>query len=50
MYDYPIEDASEYALCDLLSADEEMTFVYDFGDNRKHMVKVEDCAVYGKDE
>ena len=26
MYDYPIEDASDYALCDLLAAGEEMTF------------------------
>jgi hypothetical protein len=32
IYDEPVEDASEYALCDLLSLDEEMTFVYDFGD------------------
>lgn len=31
--DYPIEDASEYALYDLLSAGEEMVFVYDFGEN-----------------
>lgn len=50
MYDYPIEDASEYALCDLLSKDEEMTFVYDFGDNWRHTVKVVDNGSYGKDE
>ena len=50
MYDYPIEDAGEYALCDLLSAGEEMTFVYDFGDNWRHRVKVTDCVEYGKDE
>lgn len=24
MYDYPIEDAGEYAVCDLLGMDEEM--------------------------
>ena len=40
MYDYPIEDASDYALCDLLAADEEMTFIYDFGDTWRHTVKV----------
>ena len=50
MYDYPIEDAGEYALCDLLSAGEEMTFVYDFGDNWRHRVKVTDCVEYRKDE
>ena len=50
MYDYPIEDAGEYALCDLLSPGEEMTFVYDFGDNWRHRVKVTDCVEYGKDE
>ena len=50
MYEYPIEDAGEYALCDLLSAGEEMTFVYDFGDNWRHRVKVTDCVEYGKDE
>lgn len=50
MYDYPIEDAGEYAVCDLLGVDEEMTFVYDFGDIWKHKVKVMECAVYGKDE
>ena len=50
MYDYPIEDASEYALCDLLGADEEMTFVYDFGDNWRHTVKVVNCVAYEKDE
>lgn len=50
MYDYPIEDAGEYAVCDLLGVDEEMTFVYDFGDSWKHKVKVSECAVYGKDE
>lgn len=50
MYDYPIENASEYALCDLLSAGEEMTFVYDFGDNWRHTVKVLDSVAYGKDE
>ena len=49
-FDYPIEDASEYALCDLLSAGEEMTFVYDFGDNWKHTVKVLECMEYCKDE
>ena len=49
-YDYPIENASEYALCDLLSAGEEMTFVYDFGDNWRHTVKVLDCQEYGKEE
>ena len=50
MYDYPIEDAGEYALCDLLSKGEEMTFVYDFGDNWRHTVKVTDCVEYRKDE
>ena len=50
MYDYPIENASEYALCDLLSAGEEMTFVYDFGDNWRHTVKVLDSVTYEKDE
>ena len=50
MYDYPIENASEYALCDLLSAGEEMTFIYDFGDNWKHTVKLLDSVAYGKDE
>jgi len=49
-YDYPIEDASEYALCDLLSVGEKMTFVYDFGDNWRHTVKVLDCVEYGKEE
>jgi len=50
MYDYPIEDASDYALCDLLAADEEMTFVYDFGDTWRHTVKVLECMDYGKEE
>lgn len=50
MYDYPIEDASDYALCDLLSKGEEMTFVYDFGDSWRHTVKVLDCLEYDKDE
>mgnify|MGYP002854797637 FL=1 len=50
MYDYPIEDAADYALCDLLSADEEMTFLYDFGDSWRHTVKVLDCVEYDKDE
>ena len=50
IYDYPIEDASEYALCDLLGAGEEMTFVYDFGDSWRHTVKVMDCVKYGKEE
>lgn len=50
MYDYPIENASEYALCDLLSEGEEMAFIYDFGDNWKHTVKVLDSVAYGKDE
>ena len=50
MYDYPIEDAGDYALCDLLSKGEEMTFVYDFGDTWKHTVKVLDCLEYDKDE
>lgn len=50
MYDYPIEDASDYALCDLLSKGEEMTFVYDFGDSWRHTVKVLDCIEYDKDE
>ena len=49
MYDYPIENASEYALCDLLSAGEEMTFVYDFGDNWRHTVKVMDSVTYEND-
>ena len=50
IYDYPIEDASEYALCDLLSVGEEMAFVYDFGDNWRHTVKVLDCVEYKKGE
>lgn len=50
MYDYPIEDASDYALCDLLAAREEMTFIYDFGDTWRHTVKVLDCLEYDKDE
>jgi hypothetical protein len=50
MYDYPIEDASDYALCDLLAAGEEMTFIYDFGDTWRHTVKVLDCLEYDKDE
>ena len=50
IYDYPIEDASEYALCDLLSVGEEMAFVYDFGDNWRHTVKVKDCVEYEKGE
>lgn len=50
IYDYPIEDANEYALCDLLSAGEEMTLVYDFGDHWRHTVKVMDCVKYGKEE
>ena len=50
MYDYPIEDASKFALCDLLGAGEEMTFTYDFGDSWRHTVKVLDCLEYGKDE
>lgn len=50
MYDYPIEDAADYALCDLLSADEEMTFLYDFGDSWRHTMKVLDCVEYDKDE
>lgn len=50
MYDYPIEDASKFALCDLLGAGEEMTFIYDFGDNWRHTVKVLDCQEYGKKE
>lgn len=50
MYDYPIEDASKFALCDLLGAGEEMTFTYDFGDNWRHTVKVLDCQEYEKDE
>lgn len=50
MYDYTIEDASAYALCDLLSKGEEMTFVYDFGDSWRHTVKVLDCLECGKDE
>lgn len=50
MYDYPIEDASMYALCDLLGVDEEMTFVYDFGDNWRHAVKVVESVAYEKDE
>ena len=49
-YDYPIEDASKYALCDLLGKGEEMTFIYDFGDNWRHTVKVLDCVEYGKEE
>ena len=50
MYDYPIEDASDYALCDLLAAGEEMTFIYDFGDTWRHTVKVLECMEYGKEE
>lgn len=50
MYDYPIEDASKFALCDLLGAGEEMTFIYDFGDNWRHTVKALDCQEYGKEE
>lgn len=50
MYDYPIENASDYALCDLLAAGEEMTFIYDFGDTWRHTVKVLDCLEYDKDE
>ena len=50
IYDEPVEDASEYALCDLLGADEEMMFVYDFGDCWRHTVKVVECTKYGKDE
>ena len=50
MYDYPIEDASKFALCDLLGVGEEMTFIYDFGDNWRHTVKVLDCQEYGKEE
>ena len=49
MYDYPIEDAGDYALCDLLSAGEEMTFLYDFGDSWRHTVKVLDCVEYAQD-
>ena len=50
MYDYPIENASDYALYDLLSKGEEMTFVYDFGDSWRHTVKVLDCLESDKDE
>ena len=50
VYDYPIEDASKFALCDLLGAGEEMTFTYDFGDSWRHTVKVLDCQEYEKDE
>ena len=50
MYDYPIEDASDYALCDLLAAGEKMTFIYDFGDTWRHTVKVLECVDYGKEE
>ena len=50
MYDYPIEDASKFALCDLLGKGEEMAFIYDFGDSWRHKVKVLDCLGYGKDE
>lgn len=50
LYDYKIEDANEYALCDLLGKGEEMTFLYDFGDSWKHTVKVIDCLEYEKDE
>jgi hypothetical protein len=50
IYDEPVEDASEYALCDLLGADEEMLFVYDFGDYWRHTVKVVECTKYRKDE
>lgn len=31
MYDYPIEDASDYALCDLLAAGEEMIYLRFWG-------------------
>lgn len=44
------EDASEIALYDLLGKDEQMTFVYDFGDNWRHMVKMIDSIPYEKDE
>ena len=50
IYDYPIEDASEYALCDLLGADEEMMFVYDFGDTWRLTVKAVECVKYKRDE
>ena len=50
MYDYPIEDASDYALCDLLAAGEKMTYIYDFGDTWRHTVKVLECVEYGKEE
>lgn len=50
IYDEPVEDASEYALCDLLGADEEMMFMYDFGDSWRHTVKVVECMDYGKEE
>ena len=50
IYDEPVEDASEYALCDLLGAEEEMLFVYDFGDYWRHTVKVVECTKYRKDE
>ena len=50
MYDYPIENASDYALCDLLAAGEKMTFIYDFGDTWRHTVKVLECVEYGKEE
>ena len=50
MYDYPIADANDYALCDLLENGEQMTFVYDFGDNWRHTIKVMDVVSYEKDE
>lgn len=50
LYDYKIEDASDYALCDMLTAGEEMTFIYDFGDTWRHTVKVLECVDYGKEE
>ena len=50
MYDYPIENAGENAMCDLLGVDEEMMFEYDFGDSWRHKVKVVDSMAYGKDE
>ena len=50
MYDYPIENASDYALYDMLAAGEEMTFIYDFGDTWRHTVKVLECVDYGKEE
>ena len=50
IYDEPVEDASDYAVCDLLAAGEEMTYIYDFGDTWRHTVKVLDCLEYDKDE